>query len=194
MKNEKVKKLNFNFIFLAIILGLIIALYYKYGNVAIVNGKAISRLAYIRNVQKVSGQQVLDQMITESLIQSEADKKGVKIEKAAIDEAIKVIDDQIKEQGQSLDSVLLMAGMTRADLEDKIKMQKLVEKLAAPTTEITQVEIDEFLKTNKDMLPAKATKAELQELAKEQLIQQASQSAITSWLEGLKKDAKIIYK
>jgi len=79
-------------------------------------------------------------------------------------------------------------------LEGQINIQKIVEKLATSSAEITQAQIDEFLKTNKDMLPAKATKAELQELAKEQLIKQASDSAISAWLESIRKDAKIIYR
>ena len=185
---------NMHTLFLVLILGVSIGVFYKYGIVATVNGKTISRLAYIKKLEKSDAKQLLEQMITETLIQSEADKKGIKIDKNAIDEEIKKIDDQIKEQRQTLDLALESRGMTRADLEGQINIQKIVEKLATSSAEITQAQIDEFLKTNKDMLPAKATKAELQELAKEQLIKQASDSAISAWLESIRKDAKIIYR
>jgi parvulin-like peptidyl-prolyl isomerase len=192
-KNPKNCK-NMHMFFLVLILGVSLGVFYKYGIVATVNGKAISRIAYIKKLEKNDAKQLLDQMITENLILGEANKKGVKIEKNVIDEEIKKIDEQIKAQGQTLEAALSSRGMTKADLEDQINMQKVVEKLSAPTTEITQAQIDEFLKANKAQLPAKSTKEELQTIAKDELARQASDSAVTAWLEGLRKDAKIIYR
>lgn len=192
-KNPKNCK-NMHMFFLVLILGVSLGVFYKYGTVATVNGKAISRLAYIKKLEKSDAKQLLEQMITEKLIQNEADKKGVKIEKSVIDEEIKKIDEQLKAQGQTLEIALESRGMTRADLEGQIGIQKIIEKLAAPSTEITQAQIDEFLKTNKAQLPAKATKDELQKLAKDELTSQASQEAISTWLESLRKDAKVIYR
>jgi len=192
-KNSKTCK-NIHMFLLVLILGVSIGVCYKYGTVATVNGKAISRIAYLKKLEKNDARQLLDQMITESLIKGEATKKAITIEKSVIDEEIKKIEEQIKAQGETLDAALSSRGMTKADLEGQINMQKIVEKLSAPTTEITQAQIDEFLKANKAQLPAKATKEELQKIAKDELIRQASDSAISTWLEGLKKDAKIIYR
>ena len=192
-KNAK-NCINMHIIFLVIIIGVIIGLYYKYGNVAVVNGKGISRITYIKKLEKNDSKQLLEQMITENLIWGEANKKGIKIDKSVIDEEIKKIEEQIISQGQTLELALSSRGMSRKDLEDQISLQKIVERLSATETQITQAQIDEFLKTNKDQLPAKSTKDELQKIAKDELERQASEDAITAWLEKIKKEAKIIYK
>jgi foldase protein PrsA len=185
---------NIHIAILLLIVGVAIGFYYKYGNVATVNGKGISRIEYYKKLEKNDAKQLLGQMITEALIENEANKKGVKIEKNLIDDEIKKIDEQVVAQGQTLDALLEMQGMTRADLEGQIKMQKIVEKLAISDKEITQEEIDEFIKTNKDQLPEKATKIELNEIAKEELERQLNETVVGEWLEGLKNEAKIIYK
>ena len=84
--------------------------------------------------------------------------------------------------------------MTKADLDKQILMQKIQTTLAVNKTEITQVKIDEFIKTYKDQLPAKATKAELETIAKEELTAQALKTAISEWLANLTKNAKVELK
>ena len=167
--------------------------YYKFGSIASVNGKRISRLTYIKSSIKASGAQVLDQMITESLIENEAKKQNITIDKATIDAEVKAIDEKIVAQGSTLVEALKAREMTMADLESQIKMQKLVEKLSGANKEITQAQIDEFLKTNKAQLPKGVSKDELQKMAKEELASQASNDAINTWLEKVKKEAKIVY-
>lgn len=192
-KNSK-NVCKIHLIALVLILGVAMGLYFRFWNIVTVNGKGISRAEYYKKLAKSDAKQLLDQMITEMLIKEEALKKNIKIEQSEIDEEIKKIDEQIKGQGQTLELALTAQGMTKAELENQISLQKMVDKLSNPNTEITQVQIDEFLKTNKAQLPAKATKDELQKLAKDELTSQASQSAIGTWLEGLKNGANIIYK
>lgn len=199
------KKINLDFlkslkkVNLPVVLGgLVVAAglfgYYKYGVVAVVNGRQISRIEYIKIMESQVGKQTLDRMITETLIMNEASKKGVKIDKAIIDTEIAKIEEQLKTQGQTLDSALAAEGMARTDLEKQIRLQKLAEELSAPKTEITEVEINDFLDKNKDQLPKGSSKEELQTLAKTQLASQAQNEAISTWLADLKKNAKIIYR
>jgi hypothetical protein len=168
--------------------------YARYWNVATVNGVPISRLSYIQTMEKQGGKQTLEGMVQETLILNEGIKKGVNVDQKTIDEEIAKIETQLKTQNQTLDAALADAGMTRADLEKQIRLKKIGAALSAPKTEITQAQIDEFLKTNKSALPTGKTKEELQTLAKNELTAEASQSALTAWMAGLQKDAKVIYK
>ncbi|MDP4010135.1 MAG: SurA N-terminal domain-containing protein [Candidatus Shapirobacteria bacterium] len=199
------KKINLDFlkslkkVNLPVVLGgLVVAAglfgYYKYGVVAVVNGRPIFRIEYIKIMESQVGKQTLDRMVTETLIMNEASKKGVKIDKAVVDTEIAKIEEQLKTQGQTLDSALAAEGMARTDLEKQIRLQKLAEELSAPKTEITEAEINDFLDKNKDQLPKGASKEELQTLAKTQLSSQAQNEAISTWLADLKKNAKIIYR
>lgn len=195
---KKIKKetviVSAHLILLILILAGGFYLYNRYWNVAIVNGKGISRIEYIKSIEKQGGKQVLAQMVQESLILGEASKKGLKIEQGVIDSGIATIEGQLKAQGQTLEAALIAEGMKKSDLEKQIKLQKIVEELSASKTEITQAQIDEFLKTNKAQLPTGKTKEELQTLAKDELTNQAKSDAITAWLENLKKEAKVVYR
>lgn len=188
------KKLPVVKIAIIVLLGLLAGAYYQYGNVAYVNGKAISRLEYIKTMEKQSGEAVLDQMVTEALIMAEAEKQNVVIEQSVIDEEVKAIEEQLSAQGQTLEAVLETEKMTREDLERQITLQKLVDKLSEANVEVTDEQVAAFLKENKDFLPEKATNEELDELAREQISSQGRSQAINNWLEKIKSEANIIYK
>jgi parvulin-like peptidyl-prolyl isomerase len=179
---------------LVVILAILTVVYLRFWNIATVNGTAISRLDYIKTMEKQGGEQTLALMIDETLILNEGSKNNVNVDQKVVDEEIAAIEEQLKAQNQTLDSALLAAGMVKADLEKQIKIKKIESILSAPKTEITQAQIDEFLKTNKSLLPTGKTKTELETLAKDQLTLQASQTAATSWLEGLRQSAKVVYK
>lgn len=197
MKNIKIqlsKVMMGHLAALAILVGSGGYAYAKYWNVATANGRNISRIDYIKNLEKQGGKQVLDQMIQEALIRNEAAKKGIKVDQKTVDDEIKKIEEKIKGQGLTLDQALLSQGMTKADLEGQIAISKMVTALVKSDKEITQAEIDKFLADNKAQLPKNATKDDLQKLAKEQLTSQATSQAASAWLAELKKNAKIIYR
>ncbi|MFA5827732.1 MAG: SurA N-terminal domain-containing protein [Candidatus Shapirobacteria bacterium] len=184
-------------VYLALLVLVLAALgygYYRYWNVAIVNGQPISRIAYIQTMEKQGGKAVLDRMVQETLVRSEAKKKGVQIQQQAIDEEIKKIETQITAMGQTMDEALKAEGITRAQLEDQIRMQKMVEVMANANAEVTQAQIDDFIEKNKDQFPKGTTKEEMQSTAKEELTSQAGNEAISKWLAELNKNAKITYK
>jgi len=168
--------------------------YYKYWDVATVNGKSIPRIEYIKVMERAGGKQTLDQMIQESLILEEGKKNNISMDRVAIDAEVKKVEDRLKTQGQTLDTALATSGMVKADLDKQILMQKIQTTLSTSKTEITQAKIDQFITTYKTQLPAKATKVELEKIAKDELTAQAVKTASTDWLANLTKNAKIIYK
>ncbi|HWS49252.1 MAG TPA: SurA N-terminal domain-containing protein [Candidatus Methanoperedens sp.] len=165
--------------------------YYRFGVVATVNGKPISRFTYWQNLEKIDKKQTIKQMANEELVFQEAAKKGVVIEKSEIESEIASVEAQIKSQGQTLEGALIAEGLTRTDLEDQIRIQKLVEKMANPMLDITQAQIDAYLTENKALLPTTYSKEQLQTLAKTQLISEAKNDAIDVWFKELQKTAKI---
>ena len=177
---------------LVVIVAILTGVYLRFWNVATVNGTGISRIEYIKNMEKQGGEQTLAFMVDEALILNEGKKNNVSVDQKTIDSEIAIIEEQIKAQGQSLDAALVAAGMVRADLEKQVRIKKIESILSAPKTEITQAQIDNFIKTYKDQLPAKATKTELETIAKDELTAQAKNTAATEWLNGLTKNAKIV--
>lgn len=187
------KKLKLHLIGLLALLTLISVCFYKFGIVVNVNGKPIYRWSYIQKLQK-SDTAVINQMIQEALIEGEAKNKGIVISQDEINKSITTIEDQVKQQGTTLDEALKSEGMTKEQLQGQIRTQLIAEKLASPSAEPTQEEIDKFLLDNKDYLSKTATKVELQETAKTQIKSQAQSAAIDAWFTNLKAAAKIIYR
>lgn len=191
---QPVKKINFTPLIIVLALAALAFLYYRFGVVATVNGQPISRLAYVQKLIKLDKQQTLKQMANEALIYQEAKKQGIEIEKSLIDTEIASIEAKIVEQGQTLEAALGAEGMTKADLESQIQIQKIAEKLAKPNLEITQAQIDDYLTKNKSYLPTTYTKEQLQELAKTQLATEIKNTAVNTWFTEIQKTAKINFR
>jgi foldase protein PrsA len=188
------KKVNFALIIGLIIVALAVYAYYRFGVVATVNGKPISRIAYLQTLEKQDKKQTITQMVNEALVYQEAAKKKVTIDQSVIDTEMKKVEDQVTAQGQTLDEALTSEGMTKADLEAEIRLQKTAEKLANPQVTITQAQIDKYLSDNKTALPTGSTKEQLQSLATSQLTSQAQSDAVNTWFSTLKQAAQIVIR
>lgn len=195
--SQKFSTRKFNFFPIIGLLVLILAIYsyYRFGVVAMVNGKPISRFSYYRNLEKLDQKQTINQMANEALVYQEATKKGIKIDQSIIDTQIATIEAQVKAQGETLEEALKAESMTKADLESQIRLQKIVEQLAnISSVSITQAQVDEYLTKNKSSLPSTYTKEQLQTLAKEQLTTDAENEIINTWFTELQKAAKIVIR
>ncbi len=138
---------------------------------AVVNGQPISRISVVRDLERRSGAETLDSLITQALIFQEAKKQNVTVTDEEIDSVLKEIEASLKDQG-GLEELLLLQGMTKDDLVDQIQLQKLIEKILADKITVTESEIKEYIELNSETLPQDATDEEINELAKNQLEQQ----------------------
>lgn len=186
-----VRKINVGPIIVLIVIVAAVYAYFRYGIVATVNGRPISRFSYWQNLEKVDKKQTIKQMANEALVFQAAAKNKIVIEKSVIESEIASVEAQIKAQGQTLESALAAEGLTRTDLEDQIRIQKMVEQMAKPNLEITQAQIDAFILKNKALIPTTYTKEQLQTLAKTQLVSEVKNEAIDAWFKELQKTAKI---
>lgn len=163
--------------------------------VATVNGEAISRLKLISLLEKQGGKQVLDSLVTETLIMQEAKKQNVEVNDEELAKKVKSIEDRFVGQQQSFDEILAMQGMTRDDLNDQIRLQLLVEKMASGSADISEAEIDKYIADNKEMMPEETdtTTEEFRNQIKDSLKSEKSNTQINDWLLNLKTKAEIKY-
>lgn len=168
--------------------------FYRYGIVATVDGRPIDRLSYWVQLEKQDNKQVLESMVQENMIRGEAAKKGLVVDQELINAEIKQIENRLSEGNQKLDEALEARGMTRGQLEEQIRIQKMVELLAKPATEVDEKEIEEFVEKNKSQFPKGTSKDEMKKMAEEELLAQARQEAIGVWFEELKKETKVVYR
>lgn len=168
-------------------------LYYFKGTfvAALVNGQPILRQTIASQLEKQYGKQALDMLITQTLIEQQAAKDGVSISQDELDAEIAKIEDQIKAEGQTLDQILLLQGMSRDDLNKQIKLSKLVEKLSSNESSASATEIAEYIEKNAETLPAELTGEKLDNYVLGLLTNQKKSQATQTWLANLKQGAKI---
>ena len=163
----------------------------RYLIAATVNGKSVSRLAVLKKLEKQGGKKILETMITEAIIQQEAEKRKIVISQKDVDAEMKKIEANVTSQGSTLDQALQNQGMTKNDLTKEIKIQLMLQKMAGNDIKISDKEIDDFISANKNQ---QGFDREIpREQAVSQLKQQKSQQKIQSFLSDLKTKAKITY-
>lgn len=160
--------------------------------VATVNGRPITRLELIKDLEKKQGKATLDSLITEQLILQEAKARKVQVTQKDLDEELSKIEKSITEQGQKLDDLLSAQGMTRQDLTQQIKIQLILKSLVGKV-EITQKEIDDYIEKNKETIPDDANMDDLKKQTKQQLENQKINDKIQAFIADLQKKAKIEY-
>ena len=182
---------------LALAIVLVFALIYfvkKTFIAATVNGSPIMKSAVNGELQKRYGRSVLDSLITEKLIIQEAQNQGITVSQQEIDEEIAKIEESVKKQGQTLESVLALQGMTKIELSGQIKIQKLIEKLLGDKVTVTDSELQEYIKNNEESL--KTVSSDLKEVenyVKDLLKQQKLSGAFQAWIDGIRQKATVNY-
>lgn len=155
---------------------------------AIVNGQPISRWSVIHSLEEQGGKQALDSIITDTVIQQEAAKRHISVSQTDVDTQIKTIEENLSKQGETLDAALQAQGMTQQDLNDRIKIQVLVQKMVPPVT-ISDADAKNYMDNNKDSVPPGSSLASV----KQQLQDQKLQTEEQAFVDNIKNKAKVAY-
>lgn len=182
-------------ILVLVLLLLIVGLYFGRSWVvaAVVNGQPISRLEVIRESEKQSGKQALNNLVRNVLIEQEARKDHITVSDKEIDDQVKTVEGNLTKQGQSLDQVLAMQGMTKDDLRNLIRLDQLVGKIVGKDIKIQDKDITDYMDKNKDLLPKDQTDAQIRATVRDRLKQQQLNDKVQAWLANLQSKANILY-
>lgn len=160
---------------------------------AIVNGKPISRLAVIQELEKRSGKQALDAMITQMLVDEELKKKNISVSEEEVAGEIQKLEQQVTQQGGTLQQLLDQQGSDRQELSEQIARQKKIEKLFEPSVTVTDEEVASAIKEAQLTVPEGEQGTTFTAQVKEQLRTQKINEEINKWIEGLKSASSIKY-
>lgn len=193
----RVNRPSRKFIVLAIIilLGGIMAIgSKKYKNLIIVgkvNGRPVTRLELEVALNSRYGKQTFDDLASNILVQQLATKNQVTV---SDDEVSQEIEETSVRLGgkEALTATLDRMGYTMARLQDEMRIQVLVKKLAEKVlkVEVTEDEIAKFFNDNKTLFPSK-TFNEVRDDIKQNLLQQKNQQEFATWFADQKKNANI---
>ncbi|MEI6533576.1 MAG: SurA N-terminal domain-containing protein [Candidatus Roizmanbacteria bacterium] len=159
--------------------------------VATVNNQAITRFQLISELEKRAGKNVLDSLIQKEIVVQEAKKKKIVVTDKEVQEEIKRLEAEVQKQGQNFDAFLTMQNISRAELDQEIRLQKLATKLATSSAGVTDAEVADYIEKNKSYLPQDQTEEQLKVTVRTQLTRQKEQQAVTQWLDKARQSAKI---
>ena len=191
--SQRVKNRRFLTVFLIIIFALALYSLKNQFLVATVNGQPIWRLTLVRELEKDAGKRTLDALVAKTLVLQEAKKKKVVVSSEELNEELKKMEEALAKQGQNMDQLLVAQEMTRQDLAEQVRLQKIVEKLLGGEIEVTDQEVKDYFEKNKTLMPKDAKLEDFQEEIKGNLRQQKLSEKIQSWMKTLQENAKINY-
>jgi len=172
-----------------IVLATLLFVYKDLFVVASVNGSFITRYSIIHELESKSGKAALENLILEKMVNMEAEKNGISVSEEDVDKEISNIASQIMAQGGTLEQALSMQGMTVEVLRGQIKLQKKMEALLGDKINVTESEIDTYIKDNK----VTEQGDQVREQIRQQLKQEKVNSEAGSYLESLKMQSSIKY-
>lgn len=163
---------------------------------AIVNGKPITRLAVVGELEKQDGKTILDSLIEKDLILQEAKKNNITVTNDQVNTEIDSIKTTLTQQKTTLEAALTSRGMTLDELKEQVVIQKSVEAILSPKIQISDAEIKDYFNQNlqyfKDNIGKNVTLAQATSQIKNQIFQQKMSTEYTTWMDGLKSKAKIL--
>lgn len=162
---------------------------------ATVNGEPVSRLALLAELERRHGREMLDDLITDTLIRQEAVRAGVSVPPSAVDEEIAGFRAQLEAQGQTLDAYLASQNLTLAFIAERILLREQLNALLAERAAVSDEDVGAFIETNAEFLPegVDPADAEFRAQVKESLEQQKFSTAAGEFIEELRAKADIRY-
>lgn len=175
-----------------VLASLLIVYLFKNGMIvsAVVNGKPIFSWQLNSVMASRFGQQTLEGMITETLIQDEARQQNVTITDADVAARQKQMLSNIGGQ-VSLDDLLKYQGITRDEFDKQIRMQLIVEKILGKDIVITDKDVDAFIASYSGQLVA-TNEAAMKEEARQAIFEQEISKKVQPWFTDIKTKASII--
>lgn len=157
--------------------------------VATVNGEKIRRGEYDRATARSAGQQVLDTLVLERLIDAEARKRNIVVD-ANRTEQLFAAQRARFESDEEFQAALEQSGLTEADLRQQLRLREILRQMVADQTAVTDQEISERYEATKARYQGQ-TLDQVREQVRRSLVQEKENLAIPDLIEQLRSQAKI---
>lgn len=189
-RDVRISKKSFFFFSLAVLIVVLLFVFRGVFIAATVDGSPISRVSVISTLEKASGKQALEALVTQRVLENAVKKEGVIVSKEELDAEVKSIDEQVVAQGGTLELALAAQGMTLENFTQQVKTQLQVEKLLGDKINVTDAEIDAFIADKKLEIPDEQLEAAKVQIG-EQLKRDKTAKEGQALVESLRTAAKV---
>lgn len=180
------------------ILALVAIGYYLFNQwfvVATVNGEAINRFQVYQVMEQQGASEVLDILITETLVEQNAKQQDMVVSDTELEEEIQRIEAQYIQSDQSLDDILALQGTNREELNHQIRINLLIEKLVGDSVpEASEEAVLKFYQDNQAVYANLESQEDQLQAAKQDLESQNRRQAYFGWIEQAKAAANVNYQ
>lgn len=159
--------------------------------VARVNGKVINRAEYVAELERASGQQVLEGLVTQELIRQEAEERNIAVTDEEIDAELASLEAQLQQQGQTLDQFLTLQNISREEAREQVRLQKMLEKMVDANQPVATEEVDAFIEQNEQFASEDVDLETLRQQATDQIRQQKVSQQINQLLQQLRQSSDV---
>jgi len=177
---------------LVVVLGVILYLNRSVFIAVLVNGKPISRLSVVSELEKQYGNDVLNRLIDKSLIAQEAQSKNIIVTDEDINNKRKELVDQFSAGNEeNFKQILQAQGISEDEFREELRVQILAEKILGDKIKVTDGEFEQFVNDNPDLLKDAENEGEARKQLRDQLVQQKIQSEFAKFRDELRAKANI---
>lgn len=142
---KKTRKVTLLIVVAALALGLVACA--KEEIVAKVDNVEISREEFYDRLIAISGNEVLETLIAETLVDLEVEKLEIEISEEEIEEEMDDLKEYYGGEDQ-LNNALSSSGMTEDGLKEQIVMNLRIQKLVEPYIDITDEQVEDYFNAN----------------------------------------------
>ena len=191
LKLAKKNKLYTGIVAVAVILLLLLAFPLRFLLIpAIVNGTPIYSWQYVSELHKSAGNQIINQLISEKLVEQEIAKYQIQVTQLEIDQQVAQLEAQLKETGGSLEAVLALQGMTRDEFIEQLRLNIALERLVKNTIEVSEEDVQTELTENAAEY-AELTEQDAATTAAENIRNNRLQESFQAWFNQVRENSSI---
>ena len=160
---------------------------------ALVNGKPISRLALIKELERQGRDLAVDSLISQELIFQEAKRQKINISQKDLNKAVDGVKKSLEGNKQDLQGFLDNQNLKYNDFLKQIKLQLIIEKLLSGKVKISDEKVNKYIEENRQFFPEGVSDKDLKATALEQLKQIELNAKVQELLNNLRNKASIKY-
>lgn len=175
---------------LALVVLAILGLRFRYLVVpGTVNGKPIFIWQYISRLHASAGPDVLDQLMTELLINQEADKAGITVSREDLDKELAEIQLQFGD-AESFEAFIVSQGLTKKEVEEQITLNTKLKRLMKDNIAVTDEEVNTEYAENSDLYED-LSEEEAKEQIRQGLSDQKTQTEVSNWIQEARTNSQL---
>lgn len=182
--------------FIAAGLGVALLVYFlsKFLVIAWVDNKPVTRISLYQNLEKRYGNDAREQLIVETLVGSEAQKRKVSVSNDELN--AELLKTQEKYGGADQFNQLIQGqNVTLDEVKKQIRLQLLMNKMFGGSVNISDEEVDKYIQDNGEVLSLEGKEAtevaKIKADTKEELKQQKVNEEIGKWIDETLKGSRV---